>query len=402
MNQQSYPRVLIALYHSWIDTSSGAAISLRDTMKSLAARGWPIRVFCGPLLDFGYSKTCEQVLSEQRISFRKYRMQQSTRETDQLQLFRDGPISAAQYIPYGEDSSRKPPGEKEGMTWLRLYYEQLDTWKPDIVLTYGGYSLCPPTLHAARVRGIQTVFYLCNFAYTDLSLFNDVSVTITASHYHADAYRQTLGLDSVPIYPLIRRENVIPVTPPEPEYVTFVNPVYQKGILIFAKIVEILSNKRPDIPMLVVDGRSRTQKNFFLNTSTANLFRMRNTPCPADYYRQTRLLLVPSLWRESFGRVAAEAMMCGIPVLASDRGSLPEVIGDAGFLFHIPEKYTPESRLKPTEEVVAPWIETLIRLWDHPDEYRAASEKSLARARLWDESRVADQFERLLMDIVGL
>jgi len=43
-------------------------------------------------------------------------------------------------------------------------------------------------------------------------------------------------------------------------------------------------------------------------------------------------LVFPSLW-EGFGLPALEAMSCGVPVLASRRGSLPEVVGDAGLFF---------------------------------------------------------------------
>jgi alpha-1,3-rhamnosyl/mannosyltransferase len=43
-------------------------------------------------------------------------------------------------------------------------------------------------------------------------------------------------------------------------------------------------------------------------------------------------LVFPSLW-EGFGLPAVEAMSCGIPVLSSNRGSLPEVVGDAGLYF---------------------------------------------------------------------
>lgn len=51
------------------------------------------------------------------------------------------------------------------------------------------------------------------------------------------------------------------------------------------------------------------------------------------------ILLVPSLttpsWKEQFGRVAAQAMAAGTSVIASDSGSLREVVGDAGVL--VPE-----------------------------------------------------------------
>ena len=43
-------------------------------------------------------------------------------------------------------------------------------------------------------------------------------------------------------------------------------------------------------------------------SALANLNRMANTPDPRDFYRVSRVVLMPSPWRESLGRVAMEAM----------------------------------------------------------------------------------------------
>jgi glycosyltransferase involved in cell wall biosynthesis len=40
-------------------------------------------------------------------------------------------------------------------------------------------------------------------------------------------------------------------------------------------------------------------------------------------------------WREQFGRMLIEAMACGVPVIASESGEIPHVVGDAGVL--VPE-----------------------------------------------------------------
>ena len=55
------------------------------------------------------------------------------------------------------------------------------------------------------------------------------------------------------------------------------------------------------------------------------------------FYQQIDALVVPSLtrpnWKEQFGRVIVEAMACGVPVIGSDSGAIPEVIGDGGLVF---------------------------------------------------------------------
>lgn len=58
------------------------------------------------------------------------------------------------------------------------------------------------------------------------------------------------------------------------------------------------------------------------------------------FYREAKACLYPIEWEEPFGLVMAESMACGTPVIAFNRGAVPEVIedGKTGFVVkNIPE-----------------------------------------------------------------
>lgn len=56
-----------------------------------------------------------------------------------------------------------------------------------------------------------------------------------------------------------------------------------------------------------------------------------------EFYRSLDVLALPSrttpTWKEQFGRVIVEAMACGIPVIGSSSGEIPNVIGNGGMVF---------------------------------------------------------------------
>jgi glycosyltransferase involved in cell wall biosynthesis len=57
----------------------------------------------------------------------------------------------------------------------------------------------------------------------------------------------------------------------------------------------------------------------------------------AAFYQSIDVLVLPSrttpTWKEQFGRVLVEAMSCGVPVIGSDSGEIPNVIGGTGLIF---------------------------------------------------------------------
>ena len=282
----------------------------------------------------------------------------------------------------------------------------------------------------ARHLGIPVLFFLHNFGYQHAEPFQGVDYIAVPSEFSRAYYRQTLGLNchrlpyvidparvSVERWPertdhadhasmvpgdgfhhaerdeyvagpnrLREREeppsphpnppNPLPAGEGTSRYVTFVNPQTTKGLFVFARIADELARRRPDIPLMVIEGRSAAGWGQETGIDLARLPNVTIRPNAADprtFYAVSKLLLIPSLWLESFGLVAAEGMFNGIPVLASNRGALPETIGDAGFLFDIPARYTPDTRDVPAAEEVEPWVRTIIRLWDDAAEYERLS-----------------------------
>jgi glycosyltransferase involved in cell wall biosynthesis len=90
-------------------------------------------------------------------------------------------------------------------------------------------------------------------------------------------------------------------------------------------------------------------------------------------YQGAAACVVPSLY-EGFGLPALEAMSCGVPVIAANVTSLPEVVGDAGLL------------IEPTEDALAG---ALARLLNDADLQRRLIDAGLERAEYFSWERTA-------------
>jgi glycosyltransferase involved in cell wall biosynthesis len=395
-------RLLFASTHSYLDPSSGAALATRELLELLAGRGWDCRALACGVLDYQNETPIEDVLASiGRPTPRSGAALSRGGEAEVFDVEVDG--VRVTILPTSYSRAERAPNPREGAMYIDLAEQVLDRFRPEILLTYGGHPVSRTLMLKARALGTKVVFHLHNFGYNDRRAFEDVDALIFPSEYSRRLYARRVGLDGVVISDPIRLDKVV-ADNPEPKYVTFINPQPEKGAVVFARIALELGQRRPDIPLLVVEGRGKADGLAGLPVDLSeltNLHRMANTPDPRDFYRVSRVVLMPSLWRESLGRVPIEAMANGIPVLASDRGALPETLGDAGFIFTIPDRCTPASGVVPTAQEVAPWVAVIERLWDDPEFEAEHRRRALAEARRWDGERLAQQYENFLHSLCG-
>jgi glycosyltransferase involved in cell wall biosynthesis len=178
-------------------------------------------------------------------------------------------------------------------TVLGFFRNFLEIYQPDVMLTYGGDPITNGLIDTARRRRIPVVV----------------------------------------VWDRVRAEDRAP------QFVTFINPSLQKGAWAFVRIARELGRRRPDIPILVVESRGTrdTLTACVLDTGACTNVRfMPNTSDPRQFWSVTRIALMPSLCWENQPLVAVEAMINGIPVVASNRGGTPETLGDCGFALPLP------------------------------------------------------------------
>jgi glycosyltransferase involved in cell wall biosynthesis len=98
---------------------------------------------------------------------------------------------------------------------------------------------------------------------------------------------------------------------------------------------------------------------------------------------EAAVVLAPSRSDDACPYAVVEALAAGVPVIASDRGGLPELAGVAG--------------TEPADDLDA-WTRAVARAWQDPAERLARGEAALARAR---ERCHPDVFYQRLMRIYG-
>jgi glycosyltransferase involved in cell wall biosynthesis len=230
--------------------------------------------------------------------------------------------------------------QKSGVdTWRSLHpwetlEETIESFWPDVVIV----PAAKPVLmaKAAQRFGLPVVMMLqdvdFSFHHGDIRELSGVAF-VANSRFTARVYKEAFGIDADVIYPPVnKRDYLTEAKEKKGNCVTFINPHPYKG----ANVALDLAGSLPNVNFMFVRGwpldpdyeKELIQKIRKLS----NVRLVGNTIDMRSIYTQTRVLLVPSQWEEGYGRVAAEAQVNGIPVIASNIGGLPESVGPGGIL----------------------------------------------------------------------
>ncbi len=353
---------------------AGVARSLCTIAVWLAEAGHTVHVLTTSRFEAAVEFTIDEHLQQLGID---------RSESDNEIHYRVGEANVTLLLTQHHDESN--PDFRESAIYLRRFRQLVDRLKPDQIIASGGHSMIREAMAHARARAITTAFAVRGYGYYEPNFFEHVDHAFTCGEFLTDFYRDKCGLISTPLEPPIDWSTT--VAPNESRtFLTFVHPAPHKGAMLFARLAEMLGARRPDIPILVVQsGRSAGMLNAIPGIDFSRYPQIQAAPAvaaPAAYLGLTRALLVPSVWEEPFGRVAAEAMINGIPALVSDRGALPGVIGgDAsdgggGFVLPVPAWMTRYTQKLPSEQDLDPWYRAVCRLWDDDDLYERVSDRA--------------------------
>jgi glycosyltransferase involved in cell wall biosynthesis len=175
------------------------------------------------------------------------------------------------------------------------------------------------------------------------------SISVTISNYVRDTLKKKYGIDSQVICHGIDADKFRPKNKTESKrklgyketdfIILFVGKLHPcKDPLTLIKAISIAVEKNANLHLVMIgDGELYTELEkeiSKLNLSNhVRLFRRAGDQRLEMLYDAADVFVLPSV-NEAFGMVLLEAMASGLPVIASNSGACPEVVGNAGLLFN--------------------------------------------------------------------
>lgn len=232
-------------------------------------------------------------------------------------------------------------------------------------------------------------------------LLADALAIVAIGHSTAGYIAEHLGRPAVVVPPAIYG------TPPWPAYDNFaaqtallINPCTAKGLPILLE----LAPRFPAVRFLALKGWGTTAQDIAAMRQHPNIEILDTVPSIDEVFARTSVLLAPSLWYEGFGLVVTEALIRGVPVLASDHGGLSEAAASSRFRLPVSPithwQSTYDDTGMPVAEVapqpVVAWQNALAELLGNEKLYASERAAGLEAARSFAEHLSPHDLETLL------
>ena len=179
--------------------------------------------------------------------------------------------------------------------------------------------------------------------------------------------------------------------PAQNEYVTVINFHEHKGGRTLYQILEKIS---PDIPFLLVkteegcpDFYLKIDKLLATRAELGARDRVIGRTQVVNIYRQTRVLLIPSLVDETYCRVANEGLMNGIPIITTGYGNLKYLVGSGGKII--------------SEDKIDEWVKQIELLNRDASEYTKWRQLASGQYLKVNESRSIEEFYNMIGKVVA-
>lgn len=221
-----------------------------------------------------------------------------------------------------------------------LFAQRLRDYQPDVVL--GQRIETYPILQYSASQGYATFCFLRDMewaGYNNYSILTGSGVKLIAnSPFLAFMINSVSGCKSQVIFPFINVQDYR-VDNRRGKYITFINPVPEKGLDIAIEVACQL----PQEKFLFVKGgwglNDAIQESLLEEVRRLpNVEIWENQGDMRNVYAVTDILLVPSQWPETFGRVIVEAQVNSIPVIAANIAGIPYTLGKGGILVDVINK----------------------------------------------------------------
>ena len=227
---------------------------------------------------------------------------------------------------------------------------------------------------------------------------------VVIGNHTATYVERHLGRKPIIIHPPVYGNGPFPRRDPKAEgLITMINPCAVKGISIFLA----LAARFPQYEFGALRGWGTTEEDLKRLRSLPNVRMLRKVRHIEQVLMKTKILLMPALWYEGFGLIVMEAMLRGVPVLASNMGSLVEA--KAGTRYILPvrpiERYRTvfdENRMPipvVPEQDIEPWAAALEELMTDQELYERESEAARQAALRFVPTVKASRLEEFLLTL---